>query len=171
MTEPRLQVVQADITTLALDAIVNAANAHLTPGAGVCGAIHRAAGPKLAEACQGLAPCPTGEARVTLGFNLPAKFVIHTVGPVWRGGHEGEDGLLASCYWESLNLAAAQGCQGIAFPAVSTGIFGFPADRAARIAVDQCRTWIGFHAQPHRILLVAFDADSRHRLERALHEN
>jgi O-acetyl-ADP-ribose deacetylase (regulator of RNase III) len=171
VSELRLQVVQADITTLALDAIVNAANVHLTAGAGVCGAIFRGAGPKLAKACAGLAPCPVGEARVTFGFNLPAKFVIHTVGPTWQGGHEGEDGLLASCYWESLNLAAAQGCKSIAFPAISTGIFAFPAERAARIAAAQCRTWIGLHPQPHGIFLVAFDTASRLRLERALQEH
>jgi O-acetyl-ADP-ribose deacetylase len=130
-----LEVVRANITTLAVDAIVNAANTSLLGGGGVDGAIHRAAGPELLAECRTVAPCPTGEARITRGYRLPALHVIHTVGPVWRGGGEGEDGLLASCYRNSLMLARERNIASIAFPSISTGIYGFPADRAARIAV------------------------------------
>src|SRR5690606_17982314 len=115
-----------DITTLAVDAIVNAANTELAPGGGVCGAIHRAAGPELAAACAPPAPCPTGEARMTPGFRLPARYVIHAVGPVWRGGHDGEPELLASAYRASMKLARDAGLTSIAFPAISTGIYGYP---------------------------------------------
>jgi O-acetyl-ADP-ribose deacetylase len=131
----RLEVLRADITTLAVDVIVNAANAALAGGGGVDGAIHRAAGPALLAECRRVAPCPTGEARITGGYDLPARHVIHTVGPVWRGGGAGEDGLLAACYRNSLALARAHGIASIAFPSISTGIYGFPAERAAGIAV------------------------------------
>jgi O-acetyl-ADP-ribose deacetylase (regulator of RNase III) len=127
---------QGDITTMAVDAIVNAANEQLCDGAGVNGAIHRAAGPQLPAACRAQAPCPTGEARITPGFNLPARFIIHTVGPVWRGGEHGEAELLASAYRNSLALAHDNGLRSIAFPAISCGIFGYPVDEAARIAID-----------------------------------
>ncbi len=130
----RIEVIRADITTLQLDAIVNAANEALAPGGGVCGAIHRAAGPELAKACRKLAPCPTGEARVTPGFCLAAKWVVHVVGPVWHGGKAGEEALLAACYRNALTAAAAAGAHSIAFPAISTGVYGFPAERAAPIA-------------------------------------
>ena len=129
-----IDVIQADITTLAVDAIVNAANESLLGGGGVDGAIHRAAGPQLLAACRPLAPCPTGQARLTPGFNLPAKFVIHTVGPVWDGGGYGEDELLADCYRNSLSLAVQHDLHTIAFPAISTGVYGFPELRAAPIA-------------------------------------
>ena len=129
----------ADITTLAVDAIVNAANEQLAAGGGVCGAIHRAAGPELARACAPLSPCPTGEARLTPGFRLPARFVIHAVGPVWRGGGAGEAELLAGAYRNAVDLAAQQGLRTIAFPAISTGIYGYPLDAATRVAVDTVR--------------------------------
>ena len=125
-----------DITTLNVDAIVNAANEQLAPGGGVCGAIHRAAGPELARACAALAPCPTGDARITLGFRLPARFVVHAVGPVWHGGSAGEPELLASAYRAALRLANAQGLQRVAFPAISTGIYGYPLQAATDIAVQ-----------------------------------
>ena len=128
-----------DITTLELDAIVNAANEELAPGGGVCGAIHDAAGPALTEACARAAPCPTGEARITPGFDLPARFVIHAVGPVWQGGTAGEPELLASAYRSALQLAKAQGLRSIALPAISTGIYGFPLQAATRIAVATLR--------------------------------
>ena len=128
-----------DITTLPVDAIVNAANEQLAPGGGVCGAIHRAAGPELARACAALGHCPTGEARLTPGFNLPAKFVIHAVGPVWRGGKSGEAELLSSAYRASLALATAGGIKSLAFPAISTGIYGYPLGDATEVAVRTVR--------------------------------
>jgi O-acetyl-ADP-ribose deacetylase (regulator of RNase III) len=131
----RLEVVVADITTLDVDAIANAANARLKRGGGVDGAIHRAAGPELQAECDTLGGCPTGSAKITRGYRLPARHVIHAVGPVWNGGASGEDDLLASCYRTALTLAAEHRLPSLAFPAISTGIYGFPADRAARIAV------------------------------------
>ncbi|MBK6763943.1 MAG: O-acetyl-ADP-ribose deacetylase [Micrococcales bacterium] len=134
-----MQFVLGDITTIAVDAVVNAANEALSDGAGVNGAIHRAAGPKLPAACRAVAPCPTGEARITPGFDLPARFIIHTVGPVWRGGQHDEARLLASAYRSSIRLAEENGLHSIAFPAISCGIFGYPVEAAARIAVDTVR--------------------------------
>lgn len=134
-TPPKLDVVQADITTLEVDAIVNAANRDLLAGGGVCGAIFRAAGPGLAEHCASEAPCPTGEARITFGFKLKAHWIIHAVGPYWTGGDDGEDALLRSAYQNSVRLAEENDCSSIAFPAISTGIYGFPPERAAPIAV------------------------------------
>jgi O-acetyl-ADP-ribose deacetylase (regulator of RNase III) len=168
LTPGRLQVVQADITTLALDAIVNAANSSLLGGGGVDGAIHRAAGPGLLEECRSLGGCPAGQAKLTAGHRLPARFVIHTVGPVWNGGQHGEEETLASCYRESLRLAERHQCQNIAFPAISTGIFGFPPDRAADIAVTTCRDWLAAHDLPREVTLVAYDDLSRAVLQTAL---
>jgi O-acetyl-ADP-ribose deacetylase (regulator of RNase III) len=128
-----------DITTLHVDAIVNAANEHLSPGGGVCGAIHRAAGPELAAACARVAPCPTGEARLTPGFRLPAKHVIHAVGPVWTGANAGEPELLASAYRAAMRLAGREGLSSIAFPAISTGIYGYPLNEATKVAVATIR--------------------------------
>lgn len=138
-----LRAARADITTLALDAIVNAANEALAPGGGVCGAIHAAAGPELARACAALGGCPTGEARITPGFRLPARHVIHAVGPVWHGGGRGEAELLAGCYRASLALLRQASGTSIAFPAISTGIFGYPRAEATRIAVATLRAEAG----------------------------
>ena len=137
----RIRIVTADITTLEVDAIVNAANTTLLGGGGVDGAIHRAAGPELLAECRTLGGCETGGARITRGYRLPASHVIHAVGPVWNGGEHGEDALLASCYRESLALADAHGLESVAFPAISTGAYGFPIDRAARIALETTVDW------------------------------
>ena len=132
-----IEILKTDITSLQVDAIVNAANSGLLGGGGVDGAIHRAAGPELLEACRPLGGCPTGEARITPGFHLPARFVIHTVGPVWKGGADGEQGLLENAYRNSFELALANGVRSIAFPAISTGVYGYPKRQAADIAISQ----------------------------------
>jgi glutamate-1-semialdehyde 2,1-aminomutase len=152
----RISVFDGDITTLAVDAIVNAANERLAPGGGVCGAIHRAAGLELARACAKLASCPTGEARITPGFDLQARFVIHAVGPVWHGGNAGEEKLLASCYRASLDLAAENRIRSIAFPAISTGIYGFPLEQAARIAIATVQAGLARHGTIERVVFCCF---------------
>jgi O-acetyl-ADP-ribose deacetylase len=148
----------ADITTLAVDAIVNAANTELAPGGGVCGAIHRAAGPELAAACARVRPCPTGEARLTPGFRLKARFVIHAVGPIWRGGEAGEPELLASAYRAGLEIARVEGLKSVAFPAISTGIYAYPLDAATRIAVATVRKELEA-APEHRVTFACFNQD------------
>jgi len=167
--DTRIALVQGDITKLAVDAIVNAANTSLLGGGGVDGAIHRAAGPELLVFCRTLGGCPTGEARITPGFRLPSSFIIHTVGPIWRGGNSDEDALLASCYRRSLALAASEQIRSIAFPAISTGIYGFPPDRAARIALREIRAFLAQHDLPDSVTLVAFDTESLRPLQNALH--
>ena len=157
----RILIVTGDITRLALDAIVNAANSSLLGGGGVDGAIHRAAGPQLVQECQTLGGCPTGESRITQGYRLPARHVIHTVGPVWRGGSHGEDELLANCYRNSLALAQQHGLRTIAFPAISTGIYGFPRERAARIAVAETARFLATSDLPEQVTFVCHDPETR----------
>jgi O-acetyl-ADP-ribose deacetylase (regulator of RNase III) len=164
----RIQVLEGDITTQAVDAIVNAANSTLLGGGGVDGAIHRAAGPELLAECRTLDGCPTGHAKLTKGYRLPAKFVIHTVGPVWRGGGLGEDELLADCYRNSLALATQHGVRTIAFPSISTGAYGFPMERAARIAVREVRQFLQKHEELEAVRLVCFGATARRIHETAL---
>ena len=137
-----LRAIQADITTLNVDAVVNAANEALLPGGGVCGAIHRAAGPELEQECRRLGGCRTGEAKLTKGYHLPARYIIHTVGPVWHGGKEGEAELLASCYRRTLELADANAIKTLAFPSISTGIYGYPLEEAAKVAIAATRRFL-----------------------------
>ena len=160
----RIEVVQGDITTLAVDAIVNAANETLLGGGGVDGAIHRVAGPGLLAECQALPEerpgvrCPTGEARITWAHRLPARYVIHTVGPIWRGGTAGEPTLLANCYRASLHLAAQHGVASIAFPAISCGVYGYPPELATRHAVAEVQTWLAAQPLPRHVVFCCFDA-------------
>lgn len=171
---PHIEVLETDITRLDVDAIVNAANEALLGGGGVDGAIHRAAGPQLLEACRTLREvkpgirCPTGQARITPGFDLPARYVIHTVGPVWQGGGHGEPELLARCYRESLRLAVEHKLASIAFPAISCGVFGYPFAAAARIAVDTLREHAVRYPLPDRMLLCAHGSDADRVLREAL---
>ena len=163
----RIAIVEGDITRLDVDAIVNAANKSLLGGGGVDGAIHRAAGPELREACAKLGGCDTGEAKITPGFNLPARYVIHTVGPVWGGGERGEDRLLAACYRNALALALEHGLASIAYPAISTGAYGFPPDRAARIALRTVLATLADNETIERVVFCCFGTASRAHHEAA----
>ena len=154
--QKRIAVVEGDITRQPVDAIVNAANTTMLGGGGVDGAIHRAAGPQLLEECRTLGGCPTGQAKLTKGYRLPAKWVIHTVGPVWRDGKHGEDELLASCYRNCFAIVEQHGMRTVAFPSISTGAYGFPMERAARIAVRETMDFLGRNADVGKVLLVCF---------------
>ncbi|AKB77825.1 RNase III inhibitor [Methanosarcina horonobensis HB-1 = JCM 15518] len=167
----RIKIFEGDIVKMEVDAIVNAANNSLLGGGGVDGAIHRAAGPELLEECKSLNGCPTGEARITSGYLLPAKYIIHTVGPVWKGGKEGEDELLASCYRKSLELVREHSIKTIAFPAISTGAYGFPSERAAGIAVSQIKEFLRKNELPETAFLVCYNKDSCKNIKNALDES
>jgi O-acetyl-ADP-ribose deacetylase (regulator of RNase III) len=167
---PKITAIQGNIVTLDVDAIVNAANSTLLGGGGVDGAIHRAAGPELLEECRKLNGCRTGNAVITRGYRLPARHVIHTVGPVWQGGGAGEAELLASCYRNSLAIATERKLESVAFPSISTGAYGFPMDRAARIAIRETRAFLDTHAEIEKVLLVCFGADALRIHEEALAE-
>jgi O-acetyl-ADP-ribose deacetylase (regulator of RNase III) len=156
-SDPRLELVVGDITLQDTDAIVNAANTSLLGGGGVDGAIHRAAGPELLRECRTLGGCPTGEARITKGYRLKAKHVIHTVGPIWHGGSEGEEELLARCYRSCFAIASRHGLHSVAFPSVSTGAYGFPVERASAIALGEIRSALSAHPSLRRVVVVAFD--------------
>jgi len=166
----KLHAIKADITTLSVEAIVNAANSSLLGGGGVDGAIHRAAGPELVQECRLLGGCETGNAKLTRGYRLPAGHVIHTVGPVWRGGANGEPELLASCYRRSLELAAAHGILSLAFPSISTGIYGYPIELAATVAVSTVRASLRETAVIHEVIFCCFSTNNLQVYERSLGE-
>ena len=168
ITDPRFAVRQGDITREPVEAIVNAANTSLLGGGGVDGAIHRAAGPELLQECRALGGCPTGEARITRGHRLPATHVLHTVGPVWRGGAHGEAQLLAACYHSALELARQHQVRSIAFPAISTGVYGFPLERATTIAVREVRAFLKLHPQIEQVIFACFGSEALQTYQRAL---
>ena len=168
LTDTQLAAVRTDITTLTVDAIVNAANSTLLGGGGVDGAIHRAAGPGLLAECRKLGGCPTGEARLTGAHDLPAKYVIHTVGPVWRGGFAHEDEVLARCYRASFALAIEHDVRSLAFPAISTGVYGFPRERAARIAVTETQRALADGSSIERVVFACFDRETLALYQRQL---
>ncbi|HKT33805.1 MAG TPA: O-acetyl-ADP-ribose deacetylase [Nitrospira sp.] len=163
-----LRAIQADITTLKVDAIVNAANESLLPGGGVCGAIHRTVGPELANECRLLGGCQTGHAKLTKGYRLPAPYIIHTVGPVWHGGRQGEPALLASCYRRCLELACQHRITVLAFPSISTGIYGYPIDHAAGIAVATTRQFVAESSGIREVIFCCFSEDDLRRYGRLL---
>ena len=164
----RIKIIKGDITTLEVDAIVNAANHSLLGGGGVDGAIHRAAGPELLAECRGLGGCETGQAKITQGYRLPARYVIHTVGPVWQGGENGEPEQLASCYRSSLRLAVDHGARSIAFPAISCGVYGYPVEAAALIAVREIRDFLATDDGIDLVYLVSFNDEIQSAYERAI---
>jgi O-acetyl-ADP-ribose deacetylase (regulator of RNase III) len=170
MTTERIQLIQGDITRQVVDAIVNAANTLLLGGGGVDGAIHRAAGPELVAECRMLNGCKTGEAKITKGYRLPARYVIHTPGPVWRGGQNDEDRLLTNCYRNSLTLAVKHQCRTIAFPSISTGIYGFPIERAARIAISEVQDFLRKDNTLQQVVFVTFSQPDYAVYERVLNE-
>ena len=170
MDTSRIEIIQGDITKQAVDAIVNAANTSLLGGGGVDGAIHRAAGPELLAECRTLHGCRTGEAKLTRGYRLPARFVIHTPGPVWHGGGSGEEALLASCYKSCLTLAAENGCKTVDFPSISTGVYHFPLEKASRIAVSTIAAFLEEHPEIERVRMVCFDGRTKAFYDRALEE-
>ena len=168
MRSERIEIIKGDITTLEVDAIVNAANRSLLGGGGVDGAIHKAAGPGLLEECLKLEGCDTGDAKLTSAHMLKAKFIIHTVGPVWKGGLEDENELLSSCYYNSLDLARKNDIRVIAFPSISTGAYGFPKDLAALIAVTETERFLGKYSLPEKVIFVAFDNESHYIYQKLL---
>jgi O-acetyl-ADP-ribose deacetylase (regulator of RNase III) len=171
MKDGRLEIAEGDITEQKVDAIVNAANTSLLGGGGVDGAIHRAAGPELLAECRTLHGCPTGEARLTKGYRLLARWVIHAVGPVWRDGRQSEDELLASCYRRSLALAVENGLRTLAFSAISTGVYGFPLERATRIAVRETRAFLEKNLSLEKVIFVCFDQRTRDCYQKVLAES